>query len=430
MARRVACRILIIGLALAAAEAPRGQPATPRTVARRAGAAFAWSPDGSYIAYAQGDTLAIAGATADFAERCRVRPSIAKPPIGEIAWSPDGRHLALVGPRSGDPIVDGWDTIWLTAADCAAARDLLPPSPIFGSPGVRRVALEGWLGANRLAFEMHVGPGAQRVDAVDTKSGAYASFCVMEAGLHWSPDRRRSIANLQRGAVGLVDAAHAAPLSASPDFCAASIDECEVVDGRPRGVAHEHEAWSPDGRLAILRRRTCLSPPLQPGPDDRLVVWDLAANRRTPLADHAARAAWSPDGARIAIVLFGTVSLDTAGRLVGGAIDAGAPPTLTLTIVDAASRRVRTSVPLGLVERIAPAAPPVLQMRAADDVRPAWSPDGRALLVRDAARSMRLIAADGGGDPLSFGDVRAMWSPAGRAIAMSDGRTMTIVRPE
>jgi WD40-like Beta Propeller Repeat len=426
MAWRLAASVTTIIVVHVACTVPRAEAPALRIVGRREGGAFAWAPDGRGLAYAQGDTLAIADTTGGFSERCRVRPSIAKAPIREILWSPNGARVAFISPRSGDPIVDGWDTIWLTTADCGTPRDLLPPAPPFGSPGVRSVSLTGWLDVNRVAFAMHVGPGAQRVDAVYATTGRYESFCVVDGGVYWSADRRRGIANLQSGAVGFIDPADAKPVTDGLADCAAALPGCMYPQSESSGIAREFEAWSPDGRLVMLRTGSC--PPLsQLVPSNTLVVWDLATGRQARLASHAIRAAWSPDGRQIAIVLFGTPLKNAAGALLGGSADDRAALSMTLVVVDAASRRSRLDVPLGVVPPSAPGGPVLVPDRDPADFRPAWSHDGRHLLARDGRRRVVLVPVTGG-EPTRLSDGHAAWSPAGAQIATSDDRMMTILR--
>jgi WD40 repeat protein len=409
---------------------PRRAAATPmRRLASVEADAFGWSADGVRLAYARDATVVVANVRPAFGERCRVRAAGARGPIHTIAWSPDGRQLAFAGPRTGDSAIDGWHTIWLAAADCSSARDLVPPAPPFVSPGVRTIALGGWLNAREIAFAMHTGPGNQRHDKVDVVTGAYASFCSTEGGLHWSPDKTRGIADLASGALALIEAGAAAPLTETLDTCPATVAGCEVVNGQTRGVAHEHEAWAPDGRTAIVTSRPCLWTPATADPRNALTLWDVALNRLMPFAAHASRAAWSPDRGRIAVVLFGTPRGDAAGALAGGDLADGRPVSLTLVIVDAATRRIGTVMSLGPVASAFRGAPPALAERQPDDYRPAWSPDGSRLLIRDTARSLLLVRTDGSGEPVRLGDVQGEWAPDSGLIALHDGRRLTLVEP-
>jgi hypothetical protein len=137
--------LALSGLVLIQAPADRSTALREATVGVMASDAFAWSPDGSRLAYARGTTLAIADPRASFSTSCRVRPPKAQPSIRDIMWAPDGNAVAFISPRAGDRIDDGWDTIWLTTPTCSAPHDLLPRGAPFTYAGVRAVDLSSWL---------------------------------------------------------------------------------------------------------------------------------------------------------------------------------------------------------------------------------------------------------------------------------------------
>lgn len=86
--------LAILGLAYTGTETEiRAQvvPGSTRSVSLR-GEVYAWSPDGSLLAYAIGDTITILEG-ADFDRvRCRIRAAGVRPPIQQISWSPAGSN--------------------------------------------------------------------------------------------------------------------------------------------------------------------------------------------------------------------------------------------------------------------------------------------------------------------------------------------------
>lgn len=402
---------------------------TPTTLAVFDGDVLAWSPRGDRIAYARGDAVHVVDPRGSGTEGCYLHPPNGRSSINQIVWSPDGNHLAFVGPRAGDKLDDGWDTIWLTTSTCAEARDLLPGGVPFGSSGVRRVAISAWVNSERLAFTQHVGPGAQALYEVNLTKGQYLGLCTAESGFEWTSDKNRAVAKLHLGSLGLIDPSSAQPISNSLGNCPTAIMGCEVIDGHGQGVWHEFEGWSPNGDRALTNNRIC--PPLFPTRlGGQLSVWSVDSNRQESLAAHVGRAAWSPNGDRVAFVLLGKPGPESSGTLIDTEVAGSGQVPVSVAVASVSTGRLDTLILLGSIPIDSPTGPPLLRERHADDYRPLWSPDGSSLLIRDTSRNVSLVRADGSGTLLRLGDVDPSWSPDGTIIALTDraAHTLTLVQ--
>jgi hypothetical protein len=384
-------------------------------VATLEGDLHAWSPDGNRLAYARGTAIAVAMAP-DFARECRVRVRDADAEIRQIAWSPDARHVALVSPRS----TDQWDTIWLTSVDCDAVRDVLPPGAPVEAVGLRAVAITDWLSPHDIAFSQHCGTSCTALHTVNVERAAYGHLCVSDGDFHWAPNKTYAATDTHLGGLAIVSANSATPLTRSSNFssCDPIISACEFTEGRSRGVWHTYEDWAPDGSAVVISTRPCEVADPAVG---ELVLWQIGSNHQDPLFSHAMRAAWSPNGDRIAFLLFGTPQIDASDGIVGSSLPANGPAAVHVAIANVATQHIDVLVPLGTAVLLGPpTAPRGLPERYPDEYRPLWSPDGRHLLVRDVRRNVLLISADGSGSSRLLGDVHASWSPDGRRLAMSD----------
>jgi Tol biopolymer transport system component len=243
---------------------------------------YSWSPDGSRIVYASGETLAGGDLYVLGVDDGHVSRVTSDGANEDPAWSPDGRHLAYVhGRRDGE--------IWLL--DVAT-----------GERG--RLTTDGGIKA-----EPRWSPNGSRILYFRDESGEQGGTFVIEARsgrrlLHtrdyravWSPDGARLAADSGLG-----------------------IDVFEADgSGRrtvARGRAHE-PTWSPDGSRIAFSRSHCtagvkglcgdvlrsvyavsadgrgerrLSGPIGRGPDSRL--------EGRPF-DHSGEPVWWPDGSRL-----------------------------------------------------------------------------------------------------------------------------------
>ena len=263
------------------------------------------------------------------------------------AWSPDGARIAFVSARDGTYQIyvmnrDGSGITQLT-------RDLRLHSQLSWSPDGSRIA---WIDDFKLkAMSLS---GGYAMTLADTRPPMYAEFSFLLMG-SWSPDGQQiAYIDERDGILHLASVDGAAPIALTTSSAPWAVDT--------------PPAWSPDGtRIAFVSGTIgCLSY------CSAISVVSAQGGEVTPLVggekQFDSSPAWSPDGSRIAYL--GTP--DTCPpETCGGATDF---QVLHVMNADGTGRRQLTTGRTGT---------------------PAWSPDGRTVLVTIGG-GVVAIPTDGG----------------------------------
>jgi Tol biopolymer transport system component len=199
-----------------------------------------------------------------------------------FAWSPDGTWVAVVegAPASGE--LD----LYLVGADGFGRRQLT------SNPGAETTPT--WSRDGRLLAFVHRPPGGQWTDeswlvVLDTESGArwtVASDLVAGETGSWSPDGSELVYAARRGDLAVVAADGSAPTR--------WLTNTGVTEAGP--TLERAPQWSPDGTWIAFVRRP--GNPNYPG-ELWLVRPDGSEERRLAARAHP-QFAWSPDGRSIA----------------------------------------------------------------------------------------------------------------------------------
>ena len=328
------------------------------------------------------------------------------------AWSPDGNTLAFYSDRGGAPHLWLWDRksgAVKKASDAVVRTGAGTQRPQWSPDGSRIVVTlkpEGMTDAE-LDPELE-GQGGKKSEAAGSGS---------TVRVYLSGDQ--------------VAAAKKAGEEANPVTSRYKTDlaKIDVGTGRATVIAKRANAiaplLSPDGRgIAYFE--------LKPGgggtlvyPND-LVLVDVATGARRILASDVpgrfgGSLTWSPDGKQLAYLIAQAAG---SGTLTTG----GSSQTRgKLAVIPASGGAPRTFVPTQKTEGF-----------DADDERPLWSADGKALYVVGDNRVWRGTLADGRVSPLTApmeakitaivpsSDGRAAWAPSAGSIAVttSDPKTL------
>jgi WD40 repeat protein len=385
-------------------------------------AVYDWSPDGQRLAYVTDDGIWMVEAPEFRHPKRLIRKGRggAAHQITQLRWSPDGQKLAFASPRPGDE----WSTIWLVDADGSHLRDLFPPGGPLGRPG-RGEGISGWLSNAEIAFVDGCGTGCVALKKVNTENAwSYGSLCetMVNNGLvgreryYWAPTKTRAIAELDAGALGLVEVKNAQEVlepSFHAPFCRSAIQGCTSGKEQIEGRLLQFDAWSPDGKYALYHGWDCWYDPVSES-GVNLHLWDVDAGQQHQLINNAGWAAWSPDGTKIAFLLFGAPRYDKSQLLVGADFVPGQPVRISVGIMAVATREVQTLIPLDS-EATTPERVAEWEL-----LRPDWSPDSKQLALHNGKGELFLVEADGKNvRPVTQGlPVKATWSPDGKSLAL------------
>lgn len=406
-------------------------PAGVKVLVTLESSVYDWSPDGQRLAYATDDGVWVVEAP-DFQQPQRlIRTGRGEArPIEQLQWSPDGQKLAFVSSRPGD----NWGTIWLTDADGAHLRDLLPPGVGPGSPGMRSVKISTWVSTQELAFTSGCGTECAVLDQLDVESGDSRSLRTgnVDGDYEWTRSRTRTSVDTHVGGLCVVETQYAD----GAEECFAVLAGCATRTPPWQGTEHHFDAWSPDGKQ-ILSTGSTACRGHSPTEEDTtsveyhptLSLWEVDRRRQEQLIPHAGWATWSPDGARIAFLLFGEPRYDDSQRLIGTDFVVGQPFRLYVGIMEVATRVVHTVVPVGS----SPLTPSWLEEALVNRQlsRPLWSPDSKQLVLPSSHGGLLLVQADGKGlRPLASGlPLKATWSPDSKRLALQHlGRARTFTQ--
>lgn len=378
----------------------------------------AWSPDGQRLAYATPEGIWISRPPSFHEPKRIIRTGTAHAPE-QLQWSPNGERIALVSSRPGD----NWQTIWLANADGSQVRDLLPPDVPPGATGTRAVGISAWLSNQEIAFTWHCGSGCVGLSKIQVDSGTQASFCIgnLDGDFHWSPQKHRALAEMHLGGFGLVpeESSQQIPRDGSypsPQECRVVLPGCVFTEDHWHGEEYHFDGWSPEETKVLYTGWSCQKEFLVDTAVN-LSLWDIGTGRQEKLLANAGWAMWSPDGTKIAFLLFGEPSYDEAGRVTGTNFTLGQPFPLYLGVMSIATRLVSVVMPLtsGPLEPEG-VAEDLLSQRLA----PVWSPDGTHLVVRNEQGEVVLVQADGKNVQIiaSGRDLRINWSPDGKELAL------------
>jgi hypothetical protein len=283
-------------------------------------AVYAWSSDGSLLAYAVDDRVFIVEAPGFDRQRCRIRAPEALSLVHQISWAPDGQQIGFVGTR----VVDQWGTIWVASDTCTNLRDLLPAGAPFDTTGSRGIRINAWVSADAVAFTHQCGTACETLNKVQAATGTFATYCAGSVGtFYWDPTKSHVIVERFLGGLGLLRNASAVPLGVGGSPCSSRTEHeevlagCTVVEDRPRGDWRSFDAWAPDARQVLFTAHPCRTRMESNYPAGVLSLWDVQTGRDEALFACGSRATWAPDGSQIAFLLIGAPRYGPAGDVAG-----------------------------------------------------------------------------------------------------------------
>jgi hypothetical protein len=430
--------VLLLGLLTPVFAADRAAHQT-ETVARALDLpgvlAYDWSPDRQTLVYVTREGIwKVRGPDFDRPERLVRKGKCmgAGLETPQIRWSPDGKKFVFLDSRP----VDEWTGVWVANADGSNVRELLPGWD-FSYNSMRGLRLSEWASANELSLFFRCGPGCRALGLVSMKAGQRpiclgenrtgAASNIMAPEYSWSPSRRWVVAERNDGELGLLDV-HAAkvgspvreiedhrfllPACGVPSLNSRVPDEDEIVN--------HFTSWSSNESRGLVTKWPCFKAPVQES-SPQLTLWHIKQQRTQSLVVNAGWGAWSPDGKKVAFVVFGAPQFDRHRRIVGTNFQVGQPFQLSVAVMDIITRRVSVVIPLGI------SAMGILYADTLDRLLPVWSPTGTHLLLTDGREQKFIVRIDGSEQqkltPSGEGTT-TRWSPDGRRV------TIHVPRPD
>jgi 7,8-dihydropterin-6-yl-methyl-4-(beta-D-ribofuranosyl)aminobenzene 5'-phosphate synthase len=377
-------------------------PAGPISVA-------AWSPDGTYLAYAvvNRETAAWQGLEVRSLPDFGLEGRWAVPGIFDLTWTPDSQAILFIFDR-GDT-----SSIGLARLGEADWRDLLP-----GEKAVLAVSLGknfvDWFDEESLAFRVHCGTGCEALYSLDIATGelsplvstwgaADAPYADVFATVYlFNPDHRwlatTSLATMARAMV-LEWPGPAEPLDLSDLLHTSYTDAQSWANSSLAFVAYPPggpDTW-----------------PLSPRPV--LYVLDVDTGALCHVASGAFRAVFAPTGERLAVLFVGEPRVNEEGRVESDG------STLYLGLLSWPEGQLLATHLLG---KTAFGSFDLWRLPT-----PVWSPDGCALVFQPAGGGLALSDRDGHVQPILTGG-SATWVSwgAGGHLALLVDEELWLVR--
>ncbi|MBM4256553.1 MAG: hypothetical protein FJ147_11750 [Deltaproteobacteria bacterium] len=421
--------------AFAADRTARQTEANVKPLAMTGILAYDWSPDARAIVYVTREGVWKArGPHFDHPEQLvrKGRCMGAARETPQVLWSLDGQKFAFLDSRP----VDEWSSIWVANADGSQVRELLP-SWDFSYNSRRYLTLTEWVNNEELSVFFSCGPGCRALGVANAKAGQRpirlgenptgAADNIMAPRYVWSPSRRWVVAERNSGDLGLVDvnAAKTGQMVREAEDHRLLLPACGLppanvpISTEEKRVNH-FNSWSPDETRGLVTQWQCGQVPILDS-QPQLALWHIQQQRTRLLVDNAGWGVWSPDGTKVAFLVFGIPQLDRQHRILGTIFRGHKPFQVSAAIMDFSTRRVSVIIPLGSFSTTKVAESDL------ERLLPVWSPTGTHLLLTDT-HGQKLVARSDRNERQALtpsGDgATARWSPDGRWI------TIHVPRPD
>jgi WD40 repeat protein len=303
--------------------------------------AFAWSPDGNRLLYADYNGLWELPAPNFYHPVQLIRwHTIPGHYVTQISWSPDAKRVAFVSVRLGDE----WDTVWVANADGSKLHDGVPVSSPINSPGIRSMGIETWLDNQRIALAMGCGTGYVCHYIADTESGEASDLCSSTGPLFWSANKEYAVAENKANTgcspqgLGLAFARNATPVLPDPQVgkeCWSYFGGCLDRCCEPPRSEPVFSAWQPPAVRYNWVEYVLYADRTEHGID--LKLWNVRDGTRSTLVEDAHDGQWSPNGKEIEFMLEGDPIYNPKKQLLGGT---GTKGQTRLVVMEFPSRRV------------------------------------------------------------------------------------------
>jgi hypothetical protein len=333
-------------------------------------ARLSWSPNSAnLLAFTEDGSCWLARAP-DFAVETHLTDG--NRPIDNIIWSPDGNRALFAGERPADDNPrNTWETIFvLEMQPSPHEKDLLPVGSPFRSPGRRTLVAIEWLDNQRVFFSLHTGTGYEDHYIVDESDLHYGLLCMGRGPLQWLFDHSIAVAE-NHGAdeegLGLIEASSYLPLEPNQPLyreCKSSFQgSSRVLDS---GESPNFDGWFPNERRVLYTNSK--APALR--------IWDTLTGARSTLIENAYGGTLSPDGAEIALNLYGEPKTDSDGDLLGGSGPRG-PEADAVCVIDSRTKRLLSTLRI---------------RHRPNRLILGWSPDSRFVVCRDPEGSVSIFS--------------------------------------